>query len=269
VNYSACGKKLATERHAVDIIKYAKIATQAWESFIKTDNNRQRIRNYFHLRPTNSGVTIVTTLNDYEMRGVPSIKDAEKLLIWLEKIDKGYEVLTSLNNEKKKKEIMKHLGFPKRKNVNNRKLEEKTQAIMINTMTKDKNLKGELSAKNPIRFIASELIFEQGKHRIDIVGYDEQDIYFFELKKGRTKAVEQVKDYVEYYSKRDKYVVLKQLLENYPINFVKKIKRLIGVMVMEHAENSVKLKAWPELAKRNKIHILSYKHSLMYENIAE
>jgi len=251
----------------VNIIKYARIATQAWESFIKVDNNRQRICNYFHLRPTNSGVTVVTTLNRYEMRGVTGIRDAEKLLILLEKIDKGYEVLTSLN-EVKKKVIMQGLGFPQRGKVNDSRLEEKIQATMINTMPKDKNLEEKLGAKNHIRFIASELIFEQGKHRIDIVGYDEQDIYFFELKKDRTKAVEQLKDYVEYYSKKDKNTILKEILKNYPINSVKEFERLIGVMVMEHAENSIGLKAWQELAKRNEIRILFYKSSLMYENIA-
>ena len=61
---------------------------------------------------------------------------------------------------------------------------------------------------------------------------------------------------------------IKQILKNYPINSVKEFERLIGVMVMEHAENSIGLKAWQELAKRNEIRILFYKSSLMYENIA-
>jgi len=251
----------------VEIIeKYAPIAKQAWQDFVKARDNRQRICNYFHLRPTNKGITVVTTLNNYEMRGVRGIKNAENLIALLEKIDKNYEVLTSLNNEKKKKEIMKDLGFPQRRKANDSKSEEKIQATMINTMSKDKNLRGKLGAKDYIRFIASELIFEQGKHRVDIVGFDGKTIYFFELKKGRTLKAKQLYDYVNYYN--NKRVILEKLLKTYPINSVDSFKHIQGVMVMEYADNSVELKAWQELAKESGIRIVFYKPSLTYENIA-
>lgn len=51
------------------IIENAEIARVAWDEFIKDESNK-RILRFFHLRPTNSGVTIVTTLDGYEMRGI-------------------------------------------------------------------------------------------------------------------------------------------------------------------------------------------------------
>ena len=251
----------------MNIVKNTDMATEVWGSFIKAGNNRRRIANYFHLRPTNSGVTVVTTLNDYEMRGITGIKDREALLSILVKIEKSYRFLTCLDENKKKKH-MEALHFPQRQKASARILEEKIQATMIKTMSNDKNLIEKLGTKNPIRFVGSEFIFDQGKHKVDIVGYDKQDIYFFELKKGRTTEVDQVSKYVKYYSRKDKLAILKQILENYPINPVKKIKRLIGVMVMEHAESSSGLEKWKKLAKSNGIRILFYKSSLMYEDIA-
>jgi len=200
------------------------------------------------------------------MRGSTGIKEKERLLFILEVISKNYEVLTSLN-EKKKNEVMKNLDFPQRGKIKHRKLEEKIQATMINTMGKDRNLKGKLKSSNNIHFVASELIFEKSKNRVDIVGYDNKDIYLFELKKGRTKKVEQVADYVKYYSEKNKKDILRKILEHYPINPVKEFNKIKGVMVMEYAENSVGLTAWQKLAKQNQIHILFYKSALMYEAI--
>ena len=140
------------------IIRYAKMASEAWGSFIKADSKRKRICNHFHLRPTNSGVTIISTLNSYEMRGTTGIKEKERLSFILEKINRNYEVLTSLN-EKKKNKAMEDLGFPQRKKIKDRNLEEKIQATMINTMGRDRNLKGKLGSRNNILFVASELIF--------------------------------------------------------------------------------------------------------------
>lgn len=251
----------------MNIIKYARIATQAWENFIREDNSMRRIHKYFHLRPTNSGVTVITTLSGYEMRGVTGIKKEEELLNLLKEIEENYEILTSLD-ESRRSMIMKSLKFPIRGKANNVKLEEKIQATMINTMSSDNNLKDTLGAKNCIEFVASELIFTQGKHRVDIVGYDDQDVYFFELKKERTKAVDQVKKYIEYYSENDNSAILKELLKNFPIKPVESFKRLIGVMVMEHAENSAGLGVWRELAKRDGTRILFYKPSLAYEDVA-
>jgi len=246
-----------------ETIKYAKIAAQAWEGFVKDGDNRQRICKFFHLRPTSKGITVITTLDNCEMRGVE--KNAKNLIALLEEIDKNYEILVSLNDVKRKA-IMESLKFRSLEKASS-KSERKIQATMINTMSKDKNLSEILEANDHIRFIASELTFGQKKHSVDIVGFDGQDIYFFELKKERTEKVEQVKGYIEYYSKeRD---ILKQLLENYPINNVEKFSRLIGVMVMKYAENSVAKQEWQELAMKNGIHILFYKPSLIYvKNVA-
>ncbi|MCF7870365.1 MAG: hypothetical protein K9M01_04540 [Candidatus Omnitrophica bacterium] len=262
-------KKTQGEQHAnKKIIEYAKMAASTWEEFVKDDDN-EKIKNYFHLRPTNSGITIVSTLPDYEMRGITGIKTKKDLFSILNNINNEYAKITSLNPERKR-EVMEKLQFKSRskekpKNI----LEEKIQATMINTMSKDRNLPAKLGSQNKyIHFIASELILEKGPNRVDIVGYDEKDIYLFELKKARTKKIDQVANYVNYYKQQPQIEVLKKLLANYPINPVKKFDNIKGIMVMEDADNSEGRSDWKKPAKEQGIKILFYSSSLKYRNIA-
>ena len=249
------------------IIQYAMMASRVWDRFAKGKN--ALITRFFHLRPTNSGVTVISTLPGYEMRGVVNIKDEPNLLRILSNIAEDYKRITSLD-ETLKIEIMENdLEFscrPKEKKDN--KLEEKIQALMINTMGRDRNLAAKLGAKNSfIHFVASELIFKQGNNRVDIVGFDGQDLYFFELKKDRTTKVDQVKRYVDYYSNAPQIDTLKELLRNYPINPVADFRSIKGVMVMEDAENSTGKDKWKSLAAKNKVDILFYAAALEYKHV--
>ena len=152
------------------IVQYAKMASQVWGKFSKGEN--AKISKFFHLRPTNSGVTIVSTLSGYEMRGIRNIKDEGVLLRALSKIAKEYKRITSLDDDLKTKIMEGQLEFNSRpEEKKSRKLEEKIQALMINTMSRDRNLAAKLGAKSEfIKFVASELIFAQGNNRVDIAG---------------------------------------------------------------------------------------------------
>lgn len=243
------------------IIDNAKIAQSVWDSFAKNKSNR-RIQRFFHLRPTNSGITIVTTLDGYEMRGIVK-HSGEELANALSEIADYYPILVSLNDIKKN-EKMKNLGFPKRERTLDSALEEFIQATMIDTMSEDSGLAKVLGVQN-MQFITSELIFEKGHHRVDIVGFDGIDLYFFELKRGRTLKIAQVSDYVKYYSEAKNNITLKELLETYPINPIKHFQSIKGVMVMKYAENSESRYKWVDEQKKHNIDILFYRHSFSYK----
>jgi hypothetical protein len=242
------------------ITENAIMARGVWDNFGQAD----KIKKYFHLRPTNSGVTVATTLNGYEMRG-RIVANAQGLEKALKDIAAAYEILVSIDEEKKA-EGMKRLGFDKRgrRSVNKgANLEEVAQATMINTMSCDLNLARALRAQW-IEFIASEVILEAGNHRVDIIGFDREAkiLYLFELKKGRTLKVEQVLGYVKYYESEKVKRELENLLKAYPINAVDEIKKIKGVMVMRYAENSNA--RWDEIEEKTGVDILFYRPSLAY-----
>lgn len=246
-------------------IKNAQIAKNVWNTLPK--EKQKKIRKYFHLRPTSTGVTIVSTLPIAPMRGINVSKESE-LQNNLEEIFNNYQTITSDDNDKAK-DALAGLGFKKRDIGEGVLLEESFQAMMINMMN-DENGKGYKIFKDsePIKFLASELIFEKGPNRIDIVGYDDNSLYFFELKKKRTFKVEQVSNYVGYYE--NKRMVLDELLSNYPINALSvKDKKIKGVMVMRHAENSSNRKEWEQLEKQHNIRILFYNLSIDFKTPTE
>lgn len=243
----------------LDIIENAAIAKTIWNSFSRADE----IIKYFHLRPTNSGFTIVTTLSGYEMRG-RSETSKEGLIKALEEISDKYRVLVSID-EKKRKKAMKDLGFKKRvkRGIGHGiDLEEVIQATMINTMSDDHNLAKALGVQK-VEFIASEVILKKG--RVDIIGFDRgaKILYLFELKKGRTLKVEQALNYVKHYESKEVRGELENLLQVYPINAVDEINKIKGVMVMKYAGNSDCSK-WEEIKEKTGIDILFYEPSLSY-----
>lgn len=244
----------------MEILKYAQIATDSFNKMSKEE--RQSINRHFHLRPTNTGITIVSTIPFFPMRGITNIKNEKILTKKFNEIHKNLKKISSID-ENKVTDILQKIGFSKRLSTNKNDLEEDIQALMIRNMSSDDNLRIKLGAKNKIQFIASELIFENGKNRVDVVGFDGIDIHFFELKKGRTTKVDQVKRYVDYYSKPKNLDTLQKLLKIYPINPVRKFESIKGTMVMQFAENSDK-EQWDQLALKYSINILFFEKSLSY-----
>ena len=248
----------------MEILDYAKKSTDIWNSLPQEMKNSLNM--YFHLRPTNSGITIVSTIPLFPMRGITGIKSKSDLLKKLNDICDNINKIYSVD-EKDVTGILKEIGFKKRgddlkEDKKEGDIEEDIQALMIRSMSKDENLRIKLEAKNKIQFVASELIFEQGKNRVDVVGFDGVDLYFFELKKGRTTLVGQVKQYVDYYSELTNLSRLRELLKVYPINPVDRFEKIKGIMVMQYAENSTV--NWSKLAKDHAIDILFFEKSLSY-----
>jgi len=242
------------------ILNYAQMASSVWDSM--PQEKQQAINRYFHLRPTNSGVTIVSTYPYLPMRGKTS-SDRETLESDLDKIFKYSKRISSVDIDRAV-EALKEIGFAERNSATGNDLEEDTQALMIQNMSNDENLRKRLGVENKIQFIASELVFERGKHRVDIVGFDGVDLFLLELKKGRTKKVDQVANYVNYYSEPKNLEILKRLLKSYPINPVDNFESIKGVMVMQYAENSAPEK-WNKLAEDHSIDILFFEKSLSYK----
>ena len=106
------------------IIDYSLVANRAWTKYGDDVKGGQRIAKYFHLRPTNSGVTLISTLSNYEMRGIKGLKKEDEIIDILKKINDKYEVLTSVD-DKKRNSTMGNLEFKQRGEVKDRKLEEK------------------------------------------------------------------------------------------------------------------------------------------------
>jgi len=243
------------------ILDYAQMATNIWKTM--PQEKQYSISRYFHLRPTNSGITIISTIPLFSMRGITSIKDEDTLNKILKKIYKNISKISAVDKTTVV-ETLKEIGFKQRKSAEKGDIEEDVQALMIQNMSNDENLRIKLDAKNKIQFIASELIFEKGRNRVDIVGFDGVDLFLFELKKDRTTKVDQVKRYVDYYSEPKKLEILKQLLKIYPINPVEEFKKVKGIMVMQYAENSDP-EQWRKLALKHSIDILFFEKSLSYK----
>ncbi len=243
-----------------NIIENAKKATAAWERLDKKDLDN--LKKYFHLRPTQSGITVISTFSFLPMRGLAL--SSNNLSDALDYLKNNYKIITQVD-EKKAKEFLtdtkKKFCFKSRSGSS--VLEENIQATMINTMSKDSNLSQILNRSNPIQFIASELRFQQGKYRVDIVGYDKDDLYLFELKKNRTTKVAQLNSYVDYYTQHRDF--LKQLLQDYPINSVKTFNNIHGCMVMKYCEDKKQRDKLKSEASANNLKLLFYNTSINYQ----
>ncbi|OGQ59470.1 MAG: hypothetical protein A3J24_04340 [Deltaproteobacteria bacterium RIFCSPLOWO2_02_FULL_53_8] len=247
------------------IVENAIIARDVWND-LANEQEWGKIAKYFHLRPTMEGITIVSTLPTMPMRGI-KVKTKAKLKEKLKEINSSFKQLAG-NDVKSREASRIRLGFkettPKKQRNPGYFIEEDRQAMMINSMNSDLNLPKILGIDN-IKFITSELILNGTSGRIDIVGYAEPYLYFFELKKDRTTKVDQLSEYIKSYS--EKITLLSNLLANYPINPVHQPEgiKIKGVMVMRHAENSNV--DWKEMANKHKIDILFYRTSLSYTRV--
>lgn len=246
------------------ILDYAKVATAAWNQFDQED--QKIIQKYFHLRPTQSGVTLVTTLPFLAMRGRDGLQSEDDVSTLLRAIIKNYREITQDDDDRAVEVVSDILGIVVgRRDLSEDDLEYDIQARMINHMSDDSNLAKALGSKTMIQFVASEMIFEQGPNRVDIVGFNGSDLFFFELKKGRTTKVKQVADYVRHYGESP---LLGPLLAVYPIYPVAAFEKIKGVMVMRHSEGSARHDKWKKLAELNRISIVFYRNSLSFARVS-
>ena len=246
-----------------EIISYAQIATEVYNE-LTANEKKQLIK--FHLRPTQSGVTIISTLPYAAMRGICNLKTKKEIKLQLKKIAKNSRKIMC-DDENQAIDYLQKLGFKTRLIKSKKPLEEDFQAKMINFMV-ESNLAKALKKREKIHFVASELTFEQGHHRVDVVGFDGTTVYLFELKKDRTTKVEQVKNYVDYYTSTRNISLFSTLLKNYPGKPVSQFTEVKGVMVMRHSENSANSNTWKNLAKKYNIDVLFFEESLNFKKVS-
>jgi len=95
----------------MEILDYAKKSTDIWNSLPQEMKNSLNM--YFHLRPTNSGITIVSTIPLFPMRGITGIKSKSDLLKKLNDICDNINKIYSVDEEDVTG-ILKEIGFKKR-----------------------------------------------------------------------------------------------------------------------------------------------------------
>jgi len=201
----------------------AKAAQEAWRDFV----HNKKMCECFHLRPTASGITIISTLPYAPMRGIPL--NAMKLKPLLDEISANINVLLGIDDDKSM-ELLDKWGFNRRKPGGF--LEENAQAFFIQGMI----LKQEMY--EGIEFVASELVLADSSCRFDVVGYKNNNIYIFEMKKDRTIAgLMQTADYAKLTNENKSHYL--EVLKNYPHCPIADFDNVIPVAVMKYATNSV------------------------------
>ena len=210
-------------RETVDkIAKNAKTARDVWDNFA----HDEKLHECFHLRPTSSGIAVISTLSYAPMRGI--LVKPNMLKNKLDEIAKSTDVLLGVDEEKSKI-LMEKWGFNSRKSEAFR--EENAQALFIQGMI----LKQEMY--EGIDFVASELVLAGKSSRFDIIGYKDGTLYIFEMKKDRELAgLNQTAEY-EKLVNENKALYL-DVLKNYPHCHVADFKKVNAIAVMRYASNS-------------------------------
>lgn len=203
------------------IIENALKAKEQWKKFAEQHKEVEEFKKKFHLRPTKSGVTIVSTIQEKPMRGKKVGRTVVKK--WLDEL---YNLTMSNKSQEEKMHALTQLNFQEKTKSSNKRKEEFYQAEMIEKMSDNQSLKDFLEVDELI-FIASEFILYDkseisNRERIDIIGYDgKSKLIFFELKTpdSNDKPIEQLKKYIDNYG-GEKLGKMLKVLEEYPINSV-------------------------------------------------
>lgn len=218
-----------------NLIKHAKEAKEIWDNKL-SNISKNNFTRFFHIRPTASGFTIVSTSPEKPMNGHANIKSS------------NLENSINLCSEEIKKESIDWNKLAIQGGYKG--IEADIQAWLINVINNYNNkfdsyyqeLINALEVEK-LYFIGSELIFQEntpkdGK-RPDIVAHDgEGNIFLLELKCSKGDSIEnaknQVDEYVTIYQNDEAY---RKLLLNYPMTRnLNKIVRYIGIVVVGEKE---------------------------------
>jgi hypothetical protein len=216
-----------------DVLKNAYKAKEAWLVFaVESPEKAQKFLKFFHLRPASGYITIISTHDDYPMRGVAiaptKLKDALRICADAIITDSNIDwaaIADAFDRKKEFKEGHRGSEFP-------------MQAKMINCMNGgDAELADAVGGK--LHFIASEVILHEGRSgerkRIDVVAYDGAGrIFLFELKSADSNdnPIPQLKEYLSKYGKGgEKNLEFERLLSAYPICSAVDIKEYVGFVV--------------------------------------
>jgi hypothetical protein len=178
---------------------------------------------FFHIRPTSSGITFVTTHKDRAMRGIAKISAARtgEMLTLASRSIKGAAV--DFSRVKYVRKTGRTEIFEERTQASLSKKREKEfaiQAFVINAIVSGEKSLPDKFGVDRLFFMGSELILQDGTvnsgQRIDIVAHDGNGkILFIELKDESTKddPCDQMRKYLKKYGNDEQF---KELLLNYP-----------------------------------------------------
>ena len=223
------------------LIENAKITKKIWEN-LKDNEIKAKFKKNFHVRPTDNGITLVSTHSSKPMNGNQNVKiKSRKANFYFDE-----DFIKKCANLKFNEKDWKDIGI----NGKNKKIELYLQAWLINVINNCENkydkeiseFKKALDLENKnIYFIGSELILQEddtkGGQKPDIVIHDGNGtVYFLELKtsKGYLREdgktpYEQVQEYINTYGNDEQY---KELLLNYPmVENLKKVEEYRGVVI--------------------------------------
>jgi len=200
----------------------AKLAQEAWGDFA----HNEKMHECFHLRPTASGVTVISTLPYAAMRGISL--NAANLKPMLNEILVNINVLLGVDDDKSLM-LLDNWNFKRRKSSGF--MEENAQALFIQGMI----LKQEMY--EGIDFVASELVLADSSSRFDVVGYKNDTLYIFEMKKDRAIAgLAQTAEYAKLANDNKSHYL--EVLKNYPHCPVNDFSNVRSIAVMRYAANS-------------------------------
>jgi len=216
--------------YMADIIKNTKTASEQWIEFASKKKDIDQFKKLFHLRPTKSGVTIVSTNLGKPMRGIKVGRKVAK-----KHLENIYSEYNSSVDEDDFNNKLDDLKFQNRKISKDKINEEIVQAKMIREISGNQVLKNFLEVDELI-FIASEFILHSStdsdnlpRERVDIIAYDgENKIFLFELKTPDNKKdnpENQLKKYLKKYSEHKKQETI-SVLSEYPINCINNDKNI-------------------------------------------
>lgn len=228
--------------------------------FLASQKDATTFVKHFHLRPTSTGITIVSTLPYAPMRGI-TVKCSE-LAATLGDLAKNFDKLLG-EDEQSAKEKLRELGFKERQSAGaNGEREEDIQAAFIRGM-----IEGQVAYED-IHFLASELNLED-ENRFDVVGVKGNYLFLFELKNGRTtKVFKQVERYVAHVNQN--LAAFTTLLQNYPIvdTSVSQIDAVKGIAVMRYAKNSPDAK-WEPLVKMHQADAWFFEQAISFHKLTK
>lgn len=220
------------------IIQNARDASTILKRLNEKLKNQSLLWEYFHLRPTSNGVTIVSHHPLAPMRGADcTVETLEDTLL---KLNGHLSTLAAeYPDEEKLYKFLDDSGFKHRSKRTEKELEEDVQADFISGMISHG------TEYEGIHFLSSELILRdedtEQQNRFDVVGYKNHILYIFELKRERTTAIyAQMNRYRTHFESHSQE--FKKLLAAYPRTAcpetVEKIEAVKYVAVMKHAQLS-------------------------------
>ena len=219
------------------IIKNAEETSEVLNGLNGKLKNQGRLWKYFHLRPTANDVTVVSHHPIAPMRGTHrKVDELEKTLL---ELDGQLNTLAAeYPDEEKTYKVLADLKFERRGEQEGKELEEDIQAAFISGMVSHG------AEYEGIQFLASELILQdedvKQQNRFDVVGFKENTLYIFELKRERVTTIyEQINRYRTHFESHIQE--FKKLLAAYPRTVCSEaveIRSVKYVAVMKYAELS-------------------------------